>query len=516
MSETQNIAFISGWGLNTSVFETLKNQLGQSFQYYELALPIQDGVECTELDDTLAYLEKQMPSHCHLVAWSLGGMFAVRLAERLPNRVDSLVTLATNTCFTVREDWQTAMEPATFERFRADFLSDWQKASQRFVGLQVLGLKERRSILSSLRNHSYLNHENQSPAFDALNWLVELDNRWALSRLTLPQCHIFGNEDTLVPNGAAQAISRLISDDVVSEFHCLEQAGHLPHIACPDKVASIIQGFAERLSHSVPSRDRRQLERSFSKAAESYDRHAGLQREVASDLVACSGGIAGRVLDLGCGTGFVAESLAHSAETRSYTGLDISLAMIDVASAKDSKEYERQWCCADMESLPFADNGFDCISSSLAIQWLENLEPLFSEVHRVLKTNGKFVLATLGPSTLKELRSAWAEAAPEHVHVNDFMSVEALVQESELNGFELELCRVDHRVIDYQNVFELMRDLKGIGARNLNRGRNTGMTGKGRMRTLQSAYEPFRSESGALPATYEVIYLVLKAEQEHK
>jgi pimeloyl-ACP methyl ester carboxylesterase len=96
MSKSHTIAFISGWGLSTSVFDALKLSLGDQYQYFDLAMPIQDGVACNELDEVLAYLEAQMPSvPCHIVAWSLGGMFAVRLAERSPKRVASLITLST-------------------------------------------------------------------------------------------------------------------------------------------------------------------------------------------------------------------------------------------------------------------------------------------------------------------------------------------------------------------------------------------------------------------------------------
>jgi malonyl-CoA O-methyltransferase len=51
-----------------------------------------------------------------------------------------------------------------------------------------------------------------------------------------------------------------------------------------------------------------------------------------------------------------------------------------------------------------------------------------------------------------------------------------------------------------------MRDLKVLGAHNINPGRNPGLTGRRALKTMMEAYERFRQQDGLLPATYEVIY----------
>jgi len=50
-----------------------------------------------------------------------------------------------------------------------------------------------------------------------------------------------------------------------------------------------------------------------------------------------------------------------------------------------------------------------------------------------------------------------------------------------------------------------MRELKYLGAHNVNVGRRKTLTGKRRMLDMLAAYEQFRQE-GRLPATYEVVY----------
>jgi len=130
-------------------------------------------------------------------------------------------------------------------------------------------------------------------------------------------------------------------------------------------------------------------------------------------------------------------------------------------------------------------------------------------VHKALHESGQFLLSVLGPDTLQELTQAWSEADPNHIHVNQFFSVNDVMDAAESNGFEMQVFKADRKVIEYENVFELMRDLKGIGAHNVNSGSNKGLTGKSTLQQLSKAYERFRNENQKLPATYDVQYWLL-------
>lgn len=63
---------------------------------------------------------------------------------------------------------------------------------------------------------------------------------------------------------------------------------------------------------------------------------------------------------------------------------------------------------ADEEAnLPFSNGTFDLVTSCLSLHWVNNLPRLFTEVHRVLKPDGCFLLAMIGGSeTLAELRAS--------------------------------------------------------------------------------------------------------------
>ena len=146
------------------------------------------------------------------------------------------------------------------------------------------------------------------------------------------------------------------------------------------------------------------------------------------------------------------------------------------------------------------------IFSSLALQWCENLPAVYAEIERVLKPGGTAVIATLGPDTLYELREAWRQV-DEYAHVNEFATQSAIQTAIQYSGLKIEEWQEVREVMEYERLPELTRELKNIGAHNVNSGRPEGLTSRGRIKALAGAYEQFRRQDGLLPATYQVWYL---------
>ena len=144
--------------------------------------------------------------------------------------------------------------------------------------------------------------------------------------------------------------------------------------------------------------------------------------------------------------------------------------------------------------------------------WLDQLragDPAFAEIRRMLKPDGFFAFSTFGPDTLRELRSAWAEAdegtAHSYNHVNHFTDMHDVGDALVRAGLSEPVLDVDRMQVTYADSVALMRDLKAIGAHNVTAGRPRGLVGRARLKRMQLAYEAFRRD-GRLPATYEVVY----------
>jgi len=248
--------------------------------------------------------------------------------------------------------------------------------------------------------------------------------------------------------------------------------------------------------------------RSFSEAASTYDQVAALQRQVADSLLARIPDLSfPSIVDLGCGTGVVASQLAERDATEAVFGLDIAEGMLNFAR-QHFPQSNLQWCGADAENLPLQNESVELVFSSLAVQWCADFQQVCNEIMRVLKPGGYCLLATLGPNTLRELRSAWQQVDG-YVHVNRFIDAEQVTQAALIAGFDCE-CWQEDVVMRYQQLRQLTAELKALGAHNVNSGRPKGLTGRQRIEKLKAGYETFRDTDGWLPASYDVYYLRLE------
>jgi malonyl-CoA O-methyltransferase len=146
--------------------------------------------------------------------------------------------------------------------------------------------------------------------------------------------------------------------------------------------------------------------------------------------------------------------------------------------------------------------------SNLALQWCRSPEAVFADIKRVLKADGQLIFSTFGPQTLKELKRAWAEVDG-YNHVNEFYSEEQLKYFLHLAGFRSVQIESKPYVINYASVLDLMKELKQMGAHNVNSGRNKRITTKTQMQGMITAYEQHRTGS-LISATFEVIMVLAK------
>ena len=100
-----------------------------------------------------------------------------------------------------------------------------------------------------------------------------------------------------------------------------------------------------------------------------------------------------RVLLLGCGTAEESE-LLKKFNPKSITGIDLSEKSIEVAK----KAYpDLDFYVGDMHELPFDNNSFDFVYSSLVINYAKDKEVVFKEIRRVLDDDGEFLFSACHP-----------------------------------------------------------------------------------------------------------------------
>lgn len=272
----------------------------------------------------------------------------------------------------------------------------------------------------------------------------------------------------------------------------------------------------------MDERLKRAIRRSFERAAASYDAAAFLQHEVARRLDEHLEEMKirpGRILDAGCGTGYAQTLLRARYPEAEFLGLDLAQPMLHRARARHAASLglmgrlraslwsgapRCHWLCGDLERLPLARASLDLAWSSLALQWVEDLDGAFREMRRVLRPDGLFIFASFGPDTLMELRAASA-GLDGHQHVNRFVDMHDVGDALVRAGFANPVMEMERITLTYADLRDLLNDLKAIGAHTVMHERRAGLMGKAQWRRLAEGYEAFRHD-GRLPATYEVVY----------
>ena len=165
-----------------------------------------------------------------------------------------------------------------------------------------------------------------------------------------------------------------------------------------------------------------------------------------------------RAVDLGTPTDAVARALAGSDKIASLVAAAPYDAPLRVA--------------ADEEILPFAEASLDLVVSALALQFVNDLPGALIQVRRALKPDGLLLAALVGGDSLSELREAFAQAESEieggiSPRVSPFADLRELGALLQRAGFALPVVDSDKLTVRYASVFDLMRDLRRMGATNV-------------------------------------------------
>jgi ubiquinone/menaquinone biosynthesis C-methylase UbiE len=98
----------------------------------------------------------------------------------------------------------------------------------------------------------------------------------------------------------------------------------------------------------------------------------------------------GRVLDIGCGSGWATRLLADYASAGRVTGIDISDEMIQLAREQSKSNSNLDFEVASAEQLPFGDDEFTYAFSMESLYYYRDLPRALKDIHRVMKAGGLF------------------------------------------------------------------------------------------------------------------------------
>ncbi|MGE5386470.1 MAG: methyltransferase domain-containing protein [Betaproteobacteria bacterium] len=258
--------------------------------------------------------------------------------------------------------------------------------------------------------------------------------------------------------------------------------------------------------------DRRQVRRSFARAAARYPEHDFLAREIDArmqsrlDYVRLSPGL---IVDVGCSRGASLAGLRQRYPEAATLGLDLVPEML----RNPEKSIWRRWlplpgenlpqfAAGDAVALPVRSGAAGLIWSNLLLHWLDDPIPALTEMYRALEVGGLLMFSALGPDTLKELRASFGDG---HAHSQRFIDMHDLGDMLVGCGFSDPVMDMEMMTLTYPSFPALVAELRASGGRCAMNARSRTLTGKSAWQAVTQAYEAQASE-GRLPASFEVIY----------
>ena len=238
--------------------------------------------------------------------------------------------------------------------------------------------------------------------------------------------------------------------------------------------------------------DKELISRNFSASAADYDRHALLQKEMADRLFSLlpENFSPAKIIDLGCGTGYLTAKLAGEFPRARVEGIDLAPGMIDEAKKRSLPNLSFR--LGDGEEIE--DKGYDLVVSSSSFQWMA-IGKAFARVAALLQPEGYFLFTTFGPQTLKELKEVGFS-------VNSFpdtIEIEQLLKPDFENLFLASQVRRE----DFPGVKELIYYLKELGAQTAEPG------GHFSPAAFRRYKERYGNDEG-VTASFELIYGVFR------
>lgn len=220
MASSHNLIFLHGWGTSPWVWE---KQLDYFSKKYSVAAPD------LYLLSTMNY---ELPTV--LIGWSYGGMLAMELAAKQPDKFKALVLVGTSAKFS------DGMNPVIIKNLARNLNREFEAAVRNCYG--TFFSAEEAVFIDDFVNKQIPPDKKQT--IRLLDKLAVLDLREVLKNIKIPTLIIHGDKDEICPVEAGRYLSKNIKN---SKLEIVKDVGHMPFYTRPHEFNKILEDFLENV-----------------------------------------------------------------------------------------------------------------------------------------------------------------------------------------------------------------------------------------------------------------------------
>jgi len=249
--QSETVVLLHGWAMHSGIWHGFAEQLAEQVSVLCIDLPghgLSESVEPFTLEHIVDAVYQVLPEQaCVVLGWSLGGNIALRLAEKYPRRVKSLVLIASNPCFVKKDAW-AGVDMRVLKAFAVNMQKNGAATLLRFMSLQVQGMSDIKPCLQKIKTAMQAcAMPTDHVLMGGLVILQTVDQRKFLQSIKIPMQIIQGDQDSLVPELVAEQCVQLHAS---IDIQIIKGAGHVPFMSHEQSVVALVQAFVKRYSTS--------------------------------------------------------------------------------------------------------------------------------------------------------------------------------------------------------------------------------------------------------------------------
>ena len=212
------LVFFHGWGFDSHIWRSILPLLNNSYQIILVDLP-GFGLSCMQnWHDFKVLLLQQLPDQFILTGWSMGGLYATRLALEEPNRIKSLVNITSSPRFIADELWP-GVSIGVFDVFYKKLSQDVTGTLKDFISLQ-------------LGKNQFPLELGHPPSKEGLDFGLEILHQWdlrvKLKDIQVPTCYMFGRLDPITPITTMRVMHQEYPE---FNYVLFSKAAHMPFLS---------------------------------------------------------------------------------------------------------------------------------------------------------------------------------------------------------------------------------------------------------------------------------------------
>lgn len=240
----QKVCLIHGWAANRHVFDDFIPRLPHDWQIQSFNLPGHGDAPFAEPFDIAATADAyaaQIDAPAHILGWSLGGLVALYLAARHPEKVKSLCLTASFAKFAAAPDYPEGLSNPALAKMVGAFRQDYAKHIKLFLQLQLLHTHNADSVLHKVLP-DIVRHGAPLALQSALDAVERADARPFLAQIRQPVLLVFGQKDAITPPRMGEFLHRHLP---CSQLHLMEKAAHAPFLSHAEEYSALYREFVD-------------------------------------------------------------------------------------------------------------------------------------------------------------------------------------------------------------------------------------------------------------------------------